>query len=205
MRISGSRGALYGATAIVVTILVVALGVLGRGDPPRAGTTPARPRVAVRPVVPRPAVDALGVLRRWDRARSRAWAAGDVAALGRLYVPGSRAGMRDQSILRAWLRRGLRVRGMVMQVLAVETRAHDGRRIVLLVTDRLARGVVRRAAAAGGGFPLPRDGPTTRRLVFRRVGPGGPGGPAGRWLLASAQPRASPVASTAATSGSSNS
>jgi hypothetical protein len=193
--------------AVVVTIVVVVAGVLGAGArppvpaappvPPGSPGTPGAP-AAARPVaeaVVGPVVSPVAVLAGWDRARSAAWAAGDVAALGRLYVPGSRAGERDQAMLRAWLRRGLRVRGMVMQVLAVELRARTERRMVLLVTDRLAGGSVPGAEA------LPRDGPTTRRLVFRWGG-----GPAGRWRLASArQRRASPVARTASTSGSSNS
>ncbi|MFD1248985.1 hypothetical protein ACFQ3F_14385 [Nocardioides ginsengisoli] len=181
-----------------MTIVLVAAGVLTAREqsaviaPPAAGPAvgPAVGPVVVGPVMG-PVIEPVTVLRAWDRARSAAWAAGDVAALGRLYVRRSRAGERDRAMLRAWLRRGLRVRGMVMQVLAVELRARTERRMVLVVTDRLAAGSVPGAEA------LPRDGPTTRRLVFRW---------AGRWRLASAgQARASPVASTASMSGSSNS
>lgn len=206
MRFSGRRARLAGAVVVMtVTTLVVAGGVLARGRPePRAGSGPASagPVAVVAPQAGRvgvaPAVGSLAVLRDWDRARSRAWARGDPRALARLYVPGSAAGRRDLAMLRAWSGRGLRVEGMRTQVLAVELRTRTARRLVLVVTDRLTGAVaVSDGAGALARRALPRDGPTTRRLVFRRL--------AGRWLLSSAQPRASPVASTASTSGSANS
>ncbi|MBU2697535.1 hypothetical protein [Pimelobacter sp. 30-1] len=211
MRFSGSRARLAGVVVVVVTVtaLVVAGGVVARGAPgsvaasgagsagvaaPDAGPGPGSVRVS-------PAVGSLAVLRAWDRARSRAWARGDPRALARLYVPGSAAGRRDLAMLRAWTGRGLRVEGMTTQVLAVRLRAWTPRRLVLVVTDRLDGGFAVPPSGVGTTGParraLPRDGPSTSRLVFRRV--------AGRWLLSSAQPRASPVASTASTSGSANS
>lgn len=200
MQISAARTALAGTAAVLVTIAVVVAGVLlrpGRSAP--AAPPPEGPVVVLGPAAGRVgaarAVGALAVLRDWDRARSRAWARGDPAALRRLYVAGSSAGARDVAMLRAWLRRGLRVERLEMQVLAVELRRRTDRRIVLVVTDRLADGA---AIRAGPGEPpaLPRDGPTTRRLVLVHAG--------ARWLLASAQPAEprSPVASTASTSAS---
>ncbi|MDQ6527084.1 hypothetical protein RB608_25950 [Nocardioides sp. LHD-245] len=199
MRISGARTVLAGTAAVLLTIAAVVAGVLLRPGPPPSGTPSGGPVSVLGPAaggvdVAR-AVGSLAVLRDWDRARSRAWAEGEVAALRALYVPGSAAGERDVGMLRAWLRRGLRVEGLEMQVLAVELRRRTDHRIVLVVTDRLAAAV---AVRPGPGMPtaLPRDGPTTRRLAFVRDG--------SRWLLAAAQaaePR-SPVASTASTSGS---
>ena len=140
------------------------------------------------------AVASLAVLRDWDRARSAAWAHGDVSALRRIYLPGSRAGAEDVGMLSRWVERGLRVRRMTMQVLTVELRVRTERRIVLDVTDRLADAV---AVPVGGGRlrALPRDGLTTRRLAFRLTRDG--------WVLAAVYER--PLASTASTSGSANS
>jgi hypothetical protein len=138
-------------------------------------------------------VGSLVVLRDWDRARARAWAEGDLGSLRRLYARGSVAGARDAAMLRRWTERGLRVRGMAMQVVAVALHERTQWRLVLVVTDRLVGAV---AVGRGREVALPRDGESTRRLAFRRTG--------GRWVLASAQEVARPVASTASTSGSAN-
>lgn len=185
--------------AAVIVVAVVALVVTGllrsapgedRSSPPPAGPLP---RVAPSVTVTE-AVASLAVLRDWDRARSRAWAHGDVPALRRIYLPESRAGAHDVAMLSRWVERGLRVRRMTMQVLSVELRVRTERRIVLVVTDRLAEAV---AVPVGGGRSqaLPRDGLTTRRLVFRLTRAG--------WLLAAGYER--PLARTAFTSGSANS
>ncbi|RHW26163.1 hypothetical protein D0Z08_16115 [Nocardioides immobilis] len=188
------------AVAAVIVVAVVGLVTTGllRSTPGEDRSSPAPvtapgPRLAPSVTVTE-AVASLAVLRDWDRARSTAWARGDVAALRRIYAPGSSVGVRDVAMLRRWVDRGLRVRRMVMQVLTVELRVRTGRRIVLDVTDRLADAA---AVTIGGGGPqaLPRDGLTTRRLSFRRTG--------GRWVLAAAYER--PLASTAVTSGSANS
>ncbi|MCR1783196.1 hypothetical protein KVF89_11685 [Nocardioides carbamazepini] len=199
MQISAARAVLVGTAAVLVTTTAVIVGVLLRPAPGQPGTPPAGPVSVLAPAAGRidvaRAVGSLAVLRDWDRARSRAWEEADPAALRGLYAPGAAAGARDVAMLRAWLRRGLRVEGMAMQVLAVELRRRTDHRIVLVVTDRLA-GAVGVRSLSGERTALPRDGPTTRRLEFVRDG--------SRWLLASAQeaePRR-PVASTAATSGS---
>ena len=187
------------AVALVIIVAVVALVVTGllRSAPGEDRSSPtsgaAAPRLAPS-VTMTEAVASLAVLRDWDRARSAAWARGDLRGLRRIYLPGAAAGARDVAMLARWVGRGLRVRHMSMQVLSVELRVRTERRIVLDVTDRLADAV---AVPAGGGEarPLPRDGLTTRRLVFRLAG--------GRWVLADAYDR--PLASTAVTSGSANS
>ncbi|MEV5001855.1 hypothetical protein [Nocardioides sp. LML1-1-1.1] len=178
MRLSGSRIVLAGTALLVLAVGLLAGWAALRPHPP-GGTTPAAPPAARPPVAARvgeaPAAAALAVLREWDRARAAAWERGDPVALRSLYVPGSRAGRADVAMLRRWQERGLRVRGMRMQVLAVAVRARGPDRVVLVVTDRLVG-----AVAVPGALPLPRDQPTTRRLELRRVG--------GRWLLAGAVP-----------------
>lgn len=167
------------ATAVVLLLaagLVVHAGT--HHPPPR--TTDAAPATAVAPAardigVVR-AVGSLAVLRDWDRSRAAAWEAGDPAALSGLYAPGSAAGRADVAMLRRWNARGLRVEGMAMQVHAVELRRRTGRRLVLVVTDRLVGASA--VAPDGRRTDLPRDTATRRRLEFRRVG--------GDWLLASA-------------------
>jgi hypothetical protein len=138
-----------------------------------AGEAPARPSL-VTPVEltaaqppPRPArVDPIEILRSWDTRRAAAWARGDPRGLRRLYTPGSVAGRRDLAMLRAWVARGLVVRGLHTQLLAVRVRGHTGSTWTLLVTDRLAGGV---AAGASVRRPLPRDQATTRIVRLRRV------------------------------------
>ncbi|WP_322938515.1 hypothetical protein [Nocardioides bizhenqiangii] len=187
------------AVAAVIVVAVVALVITGllRSTPgeDRSSPDPAGPLPRVAPTVTvTEAVASLAVLRDWDRARSAAWARGDVPALRRIYLPGSRAGARDVGMLNRWVQRGLRVRRMTMQVLSVELRVRTERRIVLDVTDRLADAI---AVPVRGGQRqlLPRDGLTTRRLAFRLTGTG--------WVLAAVYER--PLASTALTSGSANS
>ncbi len=116
------------------------------------------------------------VLRAWDRARSRAFADGDLAALRRLYVPGSTAGTSDVRLLRAYLDRGLHVEGMQMQLLALEVLARTPARLRLLVTDRLAEAV---AVGEGVRRALPSDRASTRVVVLRRTEDGG------EWRVAS--------------------
>ncbi len=166
--------------------LLLALAALAGGctvapaEPSPAGLVPVResPPVAFS-AAELPASD---VLRDWDRARSRAFAAGDAAALRRLYVPGSAAGTADVRLLRGYRRRGLRVEGMRMQLLGVTVRAATSGVLRLRVTDRLVG-----AVAVGNGVrePLPRDRASTRLLVLRRGGDG-------RWRVASVRESSPP-------------
>lgn len=176
MRLSGSRIVLAG-TALLVLVAGLLAGWAALRPAPPGGTTHPAPTASAAPTSPAPAADAppavaaLAVLRDWDRARARAWERGDPAALRALYVRGSPAGAADVAMLRRWRERGLRVRGMRMQVLGVRLQARGPHRVVVVVTDRLVG-----AVAVPGGLPLPRDQPTRRRLELRRV--------AGQWLLA---------------------
>ncbi len=205
MRISGSaRAVLIGTIAVVVAVVAVVAGVAWWGRPDPGRTPMAGPKVVVAPAAGRVeavrVVASLAVLRDWDRARAAAWASGDLAALGALYVPGAAAGRADVAMLRKWTERGLRVEGMEMQVLEIALHSQGARRLVLVVRDRLVGAV---AVRPGGDdrIALPRDGASTRRLVFVK--------PGDQWLLASAreqegepQTDASPVASTEPASGS---
>ena len=116
------------------------------------------------------------VLREWDRARSQAFAEGDVEALRRLYVDGSAAGTSDVLLLRAYLARGLRVEGMRMQLLAIEVLHRDPRRVRVLVTYRLTGAV---AVGRGTRTRLPHDQASTRVVELLRHDAEGP------WQVAS--------------------
>jgi hypothetical protein len=113
------------------------------------------------------------VLRSWDVRRAEAWAEGDAAALAALYTRDSLAGRRDVAMLRAWTARGLVVRGLRTQLLAVDEQAQSRSAWSLRVTDRLVGGV---ATGRGVRRPLPRDQPTTRTVRLRWVD--------GAWLVA---------------------
>ncbi|MEP7740410.1 hypothetical protein ABKW28_22430 [Nocardioides sp. 31GB23] len=120
---------------------------------------------------------ARAVLAAWDERRAAVWRRGDRDGLADLYTAGSLAGARDLRMLDAWLERGLRVRGMAVEVLALEVVHDEGRRLVLRVTDRLVGAV---AVGSGVRRVLPQDRPTARALVLRRSGDG--------WQMASVRP-----------------
>jgi hypothetical protein len=146
-----------------------------RDTAPAATTTlPAAGAVAAA----RPArVAAVELLRRWDERRAAAWARGDPRLLRPLYTAGSVAGRRDRSMLRSWVARGLVVRGLRTQLLAVRTLEHRRTTWTLEVTDRVLGGV---AVGPGVRRPLPRDRPSTRVVRLRRVD--------GAWRVASVGP-----------------
>ena len=113
-------------------------------------------------------VDAVRLLRGWDARRARAYARGAPSALAALYTAGSRTGAADVAVLRGYVARHLRVTGMRTQVLGAQVVRHDDGRLVVDVTDVLVGAV---AASVGRRWPLPRDHPTTRRVVLvRHVG-----------------------------------
>ena len=151
----------FHSVAVVTLLGVAAASLLLVGCRGAVG-----PEAAPGPVVTGAArLPASDVLRKWDQARSRAFAEGDVAALRRLYVDGSDAGTSDARLLRAYQRRGLRVEGMRMQLLALEVLDRGPRRLRVLVTDRLTGAV---AVGHDGRTRLPRDQATTRVVELRR-------------------------------------
>ncbi|HEU5042506.1 MAG TPA: hypothetical protein VFT75_00040 [Nocardioidaceae bacterium] len=170
---------------LVPVLLVAGCSSYGEATRPAHATASRRaPAVSGGVVVaaaapsPRPRgkparLPAAAVLHAWDRRRADAWAAGDVHALADLYVHRSTAGRGDVALLKAYLRRGLRVTGMRMQVFSLRVLHHAPRRWRLLVTDRLARAV---AVSAAGSILLPRDGAATRVVGLVR-------GADGRWRV----------------------
>ncbi|WP_134767669.1 hypothetical protein [Nocardioides sp. 1609] len=147
----------------------VACGAALLADDPRPSEPPPTPPVAQSPPAttgPPGGSAPREVLRAWDEARAVAWTSGDTAALGRLYTARSVAGRRDVAMLEAWNDRGRRVTEMSTQVLALEVVSSDRGRLVLEVTDRLAR-------VAAGGTELPADRVSTRCLVLRAGGDAG--------------------------------
>lgn len=122
-----------------------------------------RPPTTVGPTSPPVTDGPVAVLRDWDRRRAEAWAGGDVAGLRRLYVARSTAGGRDAARLSRWLDRGLRVRRIETQVVRARVLEEQPARLVLLVTDRVAR------AVATGRVRLPDDTASTWRITLRQV------------------------------------
>lgn len=82
-------------------------------------------------------------------------------------------------MLRDYIRRGLTVRGMRMQVLEATVLSRGPDRYRLRVTDRLVG-----AVAVGGGVSvrLPRDRASTRLITLTRASPGA------AWQVASVSP-----------------
>jgi hypothetical protein len=172
-----------------LALLVVLTGPVGCGDPGgtqqevRPPTTPATAATAsATPVDTRGRVErerAVRVLREWDARRSAALAAGDTAALRRLYVDASPLARQDVRVLRRYQERGVRLTSVSQQVASVRVRV-SGRRVVEV-------GVVERLAVAGvrpvGSGAEPRTLATTRyvrrELRFVRS--------AGGWRLSSAR------------------
>lgn len=179
-------------TAVLLSGLgcLLAVGVAWRsGDEVRTSVddTPVAVPVADR-------VAPLAVLREWDRDRAEAWQRGDAAALRRLYVSGSDAGRADLALLSAYAGRGLRVTGLRMQRGAVEVVSAQERRLVLVVTDRLARASI---VGPGGRVSMPRDRWSRRRVVLIRIW--------GTWRAAEVRNQPRPAASADVTSRSRNS
>ena len=147
---------------LLLALLTLACTGLGIGMvmlSERGLAEPSDPVPAAAPVTEGP----VAVLREWDRRRASAWAAGDVADLRSLYVPGSTAGERDAACLSRWLDQGMRVRRIETQVLRVRVLEERRDGVVLAVTDRVAR------AETTSGLRLPADAPSTWRIRMRRV------------------------------------
>ena len=156
------------ATAVLVAALAAACA--REAPAPAARVEPVEAAAEPAPAAPPP----VEVLRAWDAQRAGAWARGDPSLLAALYTPGSVAGRRDRAMLRAWVSRGLVVRGLRTQLLVVREVRRSRASWTLRVTDRLTGGV---AVGPGVRRPLPVDAATTHIVVLHRVG--------GRWLVAS--------------------
>jgi hypothetical protein len=157
---------------LVLTLLLVLVtaGACAGGAPSAPSPVePVETNAAGAPAAP-PLVE---VLRAWDARRAEAWARGDPGLLAKLYTPRSVAGRRDRAMLRAWVTRGLVVRELRTQLVAVRELRRTRSTWTLQVTDRLAGGV---AVGRGVRRPLPVDEATTRIIELRRMG--------GQWRVA---------------------
>lgn len=104
-------------------------------DPRRQGTGErAAPSEEVRER--RATVAALGLLRRWDGDRARAWTRGEPSLLRPLYTATSRAGRRDVALLEQYAERGWSVRGVRPQVVAAEALTRTSDRVEVRVVER---------------------------------------------------------------------
>ena len=151
---------------VAVALSSVAVTVVGLQHDP----APARIAEPPPAAEPRPELAAAEVLAAWDAERAAAWADGDVRRLRTLYASGSVAGRRDVAMLRSWLDRGLVVRDLRTQVLALHEVSRSPDRWVLAVTDRVVGGTA-------NGVALPVDAPSARTIVLRQVD--------GEWRVAS--------------------
>jgi hypothetical protein len=126
------------------TLLVVGLVVVSAALGLPAAKALARPPLIEPVEIPAARAPAgpppVELLRAWDARRAEAWARGDPRLLSALYTPGSVAGRRDRAMLRAWLARGLVVRGLQTQLLEVREVRRAASTWTLLVTDRLVGG-----------------------------------------------------------------
>lgn len=102
------------------------------------------------------------VLDGLSAARARAWRRGAPGLLRAVYVPGSVALRRDQQMLDAYRRRGLRVRGVVMDFSVVLAQRQRPGAASLLVVDALGPAVAQ--DGSGHSRLLPRDLPTRHRI-----------------------------------------
>lgn len=148
--------------ACLVVVFTVALS--SEGEAPRAEGAPA-PSESARPVLQRTGEPAaIRIYRTWQRRRERAWAAGDLDALRRLYVAPDVA-RADVRLLRAWLERGAAGVDLSHQLLSYDVLRAGERRVGLRVTQRLARSVVR---SDGPARSLPRGAAHVQEVVLRR-------------------------------------
>jgi hypothetical protein len=145
-----------------VHLLLVLLSALSLSQPPAVERALSGER-ASSVERSRDLLAASAVLHAWDARRESAWASSDPAALRALYVPGSRAALRDVRLLREYDERRLVVRRLVTQVFELEVLHMDLRHLRLRVVDRVAGGWV-------GGRPLGTTRPAARLIGFRRAG-----------------------------------
>lgn len=169
------------AGAVLGSVGAAGLLTEGAGHPAVTGQAAAVPPARVQQTSARADVGrAVRLLAGWDRARAAAYASGDARRLAALYTRGSAARSADRAMLEEYADRGVRVRELRMQLLALEVLGATPRRMRLLVTDR-----VHDADAEGprGEVRLRPDEPSTRVVVLVRREPGA------TWLVSAVRPR----------------
>lgn len=152
--------------------LLCAFATPGPADPRRAAIdapSPALVNDAARSVA-----DWAAVLRGLDRRRGQAWAAGDPAALTRVFAAGSDALTADRRRLRAFARRGLTAHGVRVSFDHIEVlAAGDGRARLRFAGHLRAVLAVDRSGVAHRVRP---GRPIRETVTLTRSGP--------RWLIA---------------------
>ena len=152
-------------------LVLVLTGCAAPARPDVAPSPPARPFAAAVARAPGAEPRAVRLLRTWDERRADAWAAGSPARLRDLYLPSSGAGRADVRRLRAYRARGLVVRGMATQLLAVRVLRSRRGVLLLAVTDRLARAVAARPDGTAA-VVLPRGSARRHTVTLARSGSG---------------------------------
>ena len=161
---------------LVVVLLDDAAPTTAPARPPAASSSRAAPPPQVTTDRGSSVRRAAEVLHAWDDRRAAAYARGDPAALRRLYVRGSRAGVRDLRVLQAYAERGLVVRGLQTQLLALRVLDASSGVMRVEVTDRRVGGL---AVGRSLRVALPRDAPSSRVVELRRR--------AGSWRVGAVQ------------------
>jgi hypothetical protein len=137
---------------------------------PRATPSPSRtaPEVRVEPTA-----GWVAVLAALDTARSRAFAAGDEAALSAVYLAASPAGHRDAAELARLAGAGVRAAGLRLDTTSVRLVGRSPGRVQLSVTDVLPAYRLVDARGRVVARPVGR-GARTWTVVLGRAGPRGP-------------------------------
>lgn len=175
------------AGALVGALLALLLGVVELGGAPPVAPAVgiaappgppdvARQRRADERAVPseelrerRATVAALGVLRRWDGRRARAWTRGEPSLLTPLYTAASRAGRRDVALLERYAERGWSVRGVHPQVVAAEALTRTSDRVEVRVVERYPDVAVEGLTQSVPGERAGPDGPEPHVRVVSLV------------------------------------
>jgi hypothetical protein len=126
--------------------------------------------VALRAVSPAPEDVWATRLGELDAVRAQAFASGDPAGLGEVYVRSSRGAAADARTIRAYRRRGGRVLGAELRVLSCRVLADTRTRARLDVVDRLGPAQV--LWSDGTSTALPQDEPTRRIVTLVRTDEG---------------------------------
>jgi len=102
------------------------------------------------------------VLDGFDQVRSRAFEEGRADALEAVYPEGSELLEQDKELLASYVRRGVDIERMRMELLESEVVSATPVHVTLRVTDQLMQATIR--LSDGTARDLPRDQPTRRNI-----------------------------------------